>query len=102
MTFGNHRLPPQPEHLRAVLNVLCSKLEPLATGEVIKESGLTRTQTYCALSYLAAKEQIKVIRQSKPPKTLVLLIEGQSKGSHEVSASLENRPTQASQDSHPL
>lgn len=102
MAFGNHRLSPRPEHLRAVLNVLCSKLGPLATGEVIKESGLTRTQTYCALSYLAAKEQIKVVRQSKPPKTLVLLMEGQSKASHEVGALLENRLTQTIQDSHLL
>lgn len=72
MSFGQHRLPPKSEHISAVLDVLRDQ-EALPAAEILKRSGLTRTQTYCALSYLEATEQIKVTHLSKPKKILVSL-----------------------------
>jgi len=62
--YGYFRLKPKPEHVKAVEQSL-TNYELLTLLEIQKRTGLTITQTKCAISYMVEAEQILLV--SDPP-----------------------------------
>lgn len=75
-TFGRFTtLEPKTEHIDAVLAILADG-ELYRVVDIAERSGLTQTQTGCALDRLEDQGRIQVERRSTPPKIRVRLASG--------------------------
>jgi hypothetical protein len=68
-------LPPKPEHLHRVLEVL-RKADSASPKEIVAASGLTLTQVNVALDRLVSEGQVLVLRPPVVPRVTVRLRAG--------------------------
>ena len=59
-------LPPKANHLSAIMGAL-NKHGPLGISDLVRKTGLTRTQALCALEQLINEQSVKVA--SDKPRT---------------------------------
>lgn len=60
-------LPPKPEYLVAVIDVL-DKADLMSLKEIAQNCRLTQTQAGCALDKLVEQGKVSITRQNKSPK----------------------------------